>query len=38
MMMPRRHKETPISGILVMEKARLLYLQLYPGKSDDITA
>ena len=32
-----RHKGTPISGVLVMEKARLLY-QLYPGKSDDITA
>ena len=33
-----RHKGTPISGVLVMEKARLLYQQLYPGKSDDITA
>ena len=30
-----RHKGTPISGVLVMEKARLLYQQLYPGKSDD---
>ena len=33
-----RRKGTPISGILVMEKARLLYQQLYPGKSNDITA
>ena len=33
-----RHESTPISGVLVMEKARLLYQQLYPGKSDDITA
>ena len=30
-----RHKGMPISGVLVMEKARLLYQQLYPGKSDD---
>ena len=30
-----RHKGTPISGVLVMGKARLLYQQPYPGKSDD---
>ena len=30
-----RHEGTPISGVLVMEKERLLYQQLYPGKSDD---
>ncbi len=33
-----RHKGTPISGVLVMENARLLYQQLYPGKSDDFKA
>ena len=30
-----RHKGTPISGVLVMEKARLLYAQLYPDKNED---
>ena len=29
---------TPTSDVLVIVKARLLYQQLYPGKSDDITA
>ena len=27
----RKDIGTPISGVLVMEKARLLYQQLYPG-------
>ena len=31
----RKDKGMPISSVLVMEKARLLYQQLYPGKSDD---
>ena len=30
-----RHKGTPISGVLVMEKARLLYHELHPDKSED---
>ena len=30
-----RNKGTPISGVLVMEKARLLYHELYPDKSED---
>ena len=30
-----RLKGTPLSGTLVMEKARMLYSQLYPGKSED---
>ena len=30
-----RRKGMPISGALVMEKARLLHQQLQPGKSDD---
>ena len=30
-----RYKGTPISGVLVMEKARLLYHELHPDKSED---
>ncbi len=30
-----RLKGTPLSGPLVMEKAKILYTQLYPGKTED---
>ena len=33
--MQERHNGTPISGTVHMEKARLLYKQMYPSKTDD---
>ena len=31
-----RHKGTPISGVLVMETATLLYHDLHPDNSEDV--
>ena len=33
--MQERHKGTPISGVVLMEKAKLLYQQMYPDKTDE---
>ena len=33
--MQERHKGTPISGVVLMEKARMLYQEMYPEKTEE---
>ncbi len=33
--MQERHKGTPIGGVVLMEKAKILYQEMYPDKSDE---